>query len=272
MGSLTDYAENAWLNHLCGTSYSPVATVYVALATADPTDAATGASMSEVANSGSYARTAVTFGVASSRQVAQSGTVTFPASTGAWGTLTHWAILDTATYGSGNVLAHGALSSSVAVVSGNTVSIASGQITISANAGSTAGFTSYVVHKLLDLMFRNTAYTQPATYVALATATMSDSSTTPTEPSGNNYSRLLANKAGGASPAWATIASGATNNANALTFATPSGSWGTVVAAALCDASTSGNILVYDNGITDQAVGNGDTVQFAASAFSISIT
>lgn len=272
MGSLSDYAENAWLNHLVGTAFTPVATVYLALCTADPTDAATGASMNEVANSGSYARTAISFSAASSRQVAQSGAVTFPASTGAWGTITHWAIVSTNTYGSGNVYAHGALSSSVAVVSGNTVSIASGQVVVSANAGSTSGFTNYVVHKLLDLMFRNTAYAQPSTYVALATATMSDTTTTPTEPSGNNYARLLVNKTSGASPAWGTVASGAVNNANAITMATPSGSWGTIVAAALCDALTVGNTLIYDNGITDQAVGSGDTVQFDISAFAISIT
>lgn len=272
MGSLTDFAENALLGHLLATAYTPVATVYLALCTADPTDVATGASMSEVANSGSYARTAITFGVAASRQVAQSGVVTFPASSGAWGTITHWAIVDTATYGSGNVLAHGALSSSVAVVSGNTVSVASGQVTVSFNAGSTAGFTNYVVHKLLDLMFRNTAYAQPATYVALATATMSDTSTTPTEPSGNNYSRTIVNKASGASPAWSAVASGAANNANTITLPTPSGTWGTVVSAALCDAATVGNILIYDNGIVDQAVGNGDTVQFLATAFALSLS
>lgn len=272
MGSLTDYSENAWLNHLFGTSYTPASTVYLALATADPTDAATGNSFNEVANSGSYARTAITFAAAASRAVAQTGVVTFPASSGSWGTVTHWAVVTSATYGSGNVLAHGALSSSVGVVSGNTVSVASGQVIVSANAGSTAGFTNYLVHKLLDLMFRNTAYTQPSTYVALATATMSDSTTTPTEPSGNNYSRVVVNKTGGGSPAWGTVASGAVNNANAITMPTPSGSWGTIVAAALMDASSSGNTLVYDNGITDQAVGNGDTVQFASSAFAVSIT
>ncbi len=39
MGSLSDYAENELLDHLFNAAYSPVATVYLALCTADPTDA-----------------------------------------------------------------------------------------------------------------------------------------------------------------------------------------------------------------------------------------
>ena len=47
MGSLTDSSEAALLDHVCNSAYSPVATVYLALATGDPTDAATGASFTE---------------------------------------------------------------------------------------------------------------------------------------------------------------------------------------------------------------------------------
>ncbi len=55
MGSLSNYAEDAWINHLVGTAYTQPATVYLALATADPTDAATGASCNECANANNYA-------------------------------------------------------------------------------------------------------------------------------------------------------------------------------------------------------------------------
>src|SRR5689334_21871545 len=110
MGSLSNYGENALVKHLfLEAAYSPAATLYLALATADPTEAATGASMNEVANSGSYARTAITFGAASSRRVTQSADVTFPTASGSWGTVTHWAIVDSGTHGAGNVLSYGAL-------------------------------------------------------------------------------------------------------------------------------------------------------------------
>ena len=51
MGSLSDYAELELLDHVFNAAYSPVATVYLALCTADPTDAGTGASMNECASS-----------------------------------------------------------------------------------------------------------------------------------------------------------------------------------------------------------------------------
>lgn len=265
MGSLTNAGETAVITHLAGAAgYTPVATVYLALATADPTDAATGASMNEVANSGSYARKAITFGAAASRKVEQSGVVTFDAATGSWGTVSHWAITTSATHGAGTALAHGAFTTPKAVVSGNTPSVASAEIDVSFDAGY---FSDTFVHSFLDLMFRNQAYSQPATKVALYTTTCSDGASG-TEVTGGNYAQVTVNKVGGASPAWDTIASSATQNANAITFATATASWGTVVAVGLEDAS--GNLLVYDNATTDQWVNTGDTVTFAIGAFDIS--
>ena len=53
-------------------------------------------------------------------------------------------------------------------------------------------------------MFSNTAYSKPDTYIALTTATISDTATgsTITEPSGNNYARKQVNINGGSSPTW----------------------------------------------------------------------
>src|SRR3990167_7674776 len=104
MGSLTDFSELELLDHVLNVAYTPPATVYLALATADPTDAATGAAMNEVPNSGSYARVAISFGAAASRRVTQDALVTFAQATGAWGTVTHWVVVDSGTYGAGNAL------------------------------------------------------------------------------------------------------------------------------------------------------------------------
>ena len=268
MGSLTDFSESTFLKHLATeAAYTPAATVYLCLCTADPTDAATGASMNEVANSGSYARTAITFGAASSRRVTQSGTVTFTAASGSWGTVTHWAICTTNTYGSGNVLAAGSFASSRSIVSGNTPSVASGEIWVEITASN--GISNYAANGFLDRMFRNQAFTVSATYAALTTVIVTDSMTgsTITEPSGNNYSRKQINTTGGASPAWTAVTGTSpttlTNN-QIVTFATPSGSWGTIVHMAICDASTVGNLLWYGD-VTDQAVAASDTVSFSAT-------
>jgi hypothetical protein len=271
MGSLTNFAENKLLDHACGTAYTPPSTVYIALATADPGEAATGASMSEVANSGGYSRLAITFGAAASRKVEQSGALNYTA-TGSWGTVTHWAIVDSATHGAGNALAYGAFSIAKQVVNGNTPSIPTTEVDVEISTGA---FSNYLVHKLLDLMFRNTAFTAPAThYAALTTATVSDSSTgsTITEPSGNGYARKAIAANGGSSPTWSLASGGAVSNAAAASFGTASGSWGTIVATATCDASSGGNALFYDNGVTDQAVGANDPVSFDTGAFSCSLS
>lgn len=267
MGSLTNYAEAAFLKHFATeAAYTPAATVYLCLCTADPTDAATGASMNEVANSGSYARTAVTFSAASSRRVTPSGNVTFPAATGSWGTVTHWAIVDNSTYGSGNVLAAGAFGSSRSIVSGNTPTD-QGDVWVEITASN--GISNYAANGFLDRMFRNQALTVSANYIALVTATPTDSSTgsTITEPSGNNYSRKQINTTGGASPAWSAVTGTSpttlTNN-QTVTMATPSGSWGTITYMCILDASSAGNLLFYGD-VTDNAVAASDTVSFASS-------
>jgi hypothetical protein len=280
MGSLSNYGENAWMGHLFGSAHTPAATMYLALATGDPGEAATGASMSEVANTNNYARTAITFAAASSRAVAQNAIVTFPTASGSWGTVTHYAIVNSGTYGAGNVLAYGAFSASFSPVSGNTPSVASGQVTVTISASSGEGFTSYLVHKMLDLMFRNTAYSQPATYAALLDTAGADTDTTLTtagkEVAGTAYARVLVNKSGGASPAWEAVSGGATQNQHAITFTTVgSGGWSTVVGMALVDGGTldAGNVLAYDNDqVVDQTPAAGDSVSFAIGALDVSLT
>lgn len=265
MGSLTNYAESALVKHIITeAAYSPASTLYLALCTADPTDAATGASMNEVANSGSYARTAITFGAASSRRVTSSADVDFPQATGSWGTITHWAIVDSGTHGAGNVLAAGAFGASKSVISGNTPSVASGEVYVEITAST--GLSNYAANGFLDRMFRNQAFTVSANYMGLTTATIADTNTgsTVTEVSGTNYARVEIDPNAGDAPKWTAESGGAVENAAAWSFPAAGGSWGTITSWFIADASTNGNLLIYGNDVADQAVGDGDTVQFAA--------
>jgi hypothetical protein len=275
-GALSAYADGVWMNHIFGTAYTPVSTVYLALSTsASLTNAATGASMSEVANSNGYAREAITFGAASARAITQNATVTFPQASGSWGTVQGWCIVDSGTYGSGNVLAFGQFTASFSPVSGNIASIASGQVVVSVNSSSNSrGWTTYLADKMLGLMFADTAYSQPATYVVIENTAATDASTTCTgEVTGTGYSRTLVNKVGGSSPAWGTISSGDSSNANAISWSCGS-AWTQINGVAICDASSSGNTLMYDSNTTDvpqQTPPSGDTVQFATSALAVSM-
>lgn len=281
MGSLSNYAENALLGHIFTSAYTSPATVYLALLTADPT-ASDGDTITEVVNSGNYARTAISFGAAASRRITQDALVTFPTASGSWGTVTHWAITDSGTYGAGNVLAHGAFTSSFAPVSGNTPKVASAQVyvEIQATAGG-AGFTDATVNSLLGLMFDNTAYSSPAgnTFIALLNATCSDAATTmagQTEVSGTSYARVEVHESGSASsPRWTAVSGGATSNNAAIDYGTVgAGGWTNIVACAITTALTAGNVIAYDNtNVVDQtSVAAGDTVSFATGAFDISLS
>ena len=131
-GAASDYLETRLLDHALGTTtFTKPTTVYVALFTADPTD--TGAFTNEVATSGStaYARQTVTWAAAASGSASSNATITFPTATANWGTITHLAIVDNATRGSGNVLFYGPVTTSKVIETGDTFQITSGNLTVS---------------------------------------------------------------------------------------------------------------------------------------------
>lgn len=138
MAKMSDYLEDELIKHLFRTgSFTKPTVMAISLCTADPTDSGTGASMSEVANSGAYARVDVPPLDANWRAtVAQDGetnnvaAITFTTATGSWGTVTHVAICDSATHGAGNMLFYGALTASKTVANGETFEFAIGALTI----------------------------------------------------------------------------------------------------------------------------------------------
>lgn len=281
MGSLSDYAENELLDHLFNAAYSPAATIYIGLSTADPTDDASG--IAEPSNG--YAREIITFDAAASRKVVQAAAIEFDEASGVWGTITHWFICDhltNDTFGTNvNMLAHGEFDPDFAPVSGNTPTIADEavEVEISATTGN-GGFTTSCVHDLLNLMFRNVAYASPAnnTFLALLNAVGDDTDATMadcTEITGTDYARKEVNPNGGSSPTWDLAVGGALDNGAAIIFATVGAAdWDEIVAVAICTAVSNDtcDVLAYDNDVVDQTPGNGDTVQFDTGAFDVSLT
>lgn len=137
--------------------------------------------------------------------------------------------------------------------------------------------SDFLENALIDWFWRGQAApTLPADlHFGLFTTAPSDAGGG-TEVSGGGYARVavtrsLANFAGtqGAGTTTAsTGSSGQTSNNAAITFPTPSGNWGTVVAVGVFDAATGGNLLVWSNLTTPKTVNNGDPApSFAAGAF-----
>lgn len=274
MGSLTDRAETLLANHLFNDAYTPVATIYLALSSTAPVDTATGSSFDELANTGAYARTAITFGAAASRTVTQTGAVGFATATTAWSTAVSWALANTSTYGTGDVLAVGSLASAKVIPVNASGSVASGEVTISFTA---SGITDNIANELLDHMFRNATFTTTAsaTYVALLTTGITDTTTGASlpEPGTGGYARILVYPSGTSSPTWDTATGGALDNATAITFATATTSWGTLIGVAIVTDATTGLVLLYDEDTFGTATVSADDVaQFAAGDLDIVFT
>jgi len=131
MGSFSNYAEAKILDHIVGKTSFTMPTAYIALCTADPTEAGTGASITEVADANAYARVTTAgsdWDAAAAGATANAAAIEFTEASGSWGTVTHFAILDSATHGAGNMLAYGALTASKAVTDGDTVIFAIGDL------------------------------------------------------------------------------------------------------------------------------------------------
>lgn len=130
-------------------------------------------------------------------------------------------------------------------------------------------FSQYLDKKLMDQLFKGTAYTWPTIYVALSTANPLADNSGMAEPTGNNYARVAT-----ATGDWnaCVLGTGQTSNANAITFPQASGSWGTITYFALFDASSGGNQLGAGALTASKAIGANDTLSFAAGALTITLT
>ena len=125
MAEISDYLEKKILDYvLRDTADWAPAAVYLALHTADPVDAGSGAEVS----GGSYARQTIDFAAASGTggsvvsSTAESFTV-MPACT-----VTHIGLWDASS--GGNLLYHTAVDTDKAVLAGDTISVAAGAVTV----------------------------------------------------------------------------------------------------------------------------------------------
>jgi len=131
--------------------------------------------------------------------------------------------------------------------------------------------SDYLEDETLDHLFgEGGANFTPSTtlFVALTTAIIADNNTgaTITEVANSNgYSRQAYA---------ANVASGGSLTSNgAITFTASGGNWGTITSWCIVDSGThgAGNMYVYDNDLTDTTINDGDSLQFADTAITISL-
>lgn len=133
-------------------------------------------------------------------------------------------------------------------------------------AGSLSDFSE---DEILDHLLGAATYTPPATlYLAVFTAAPTDAGGG-TEVTGGSYARLAITNNLTNFPA---SSGGAKSNGAVLDMVTASASWGTVVAYALFDASSAGNMIGWADLTSPVLINNGDTLRFAAGALTYSLT
>jgi hypothetical protein len=127
-------------------------------------------------------------------------------------------------------------------------------------------FADFLELELLDHVMGKGSYTPPTIYVGLSTADPGDDAATLAEPSGNGYARVTT-----AASDWNAASGGSITNANAISFPTASGSWGTLTHVALFNAASAGNMLCSGALGASQAISTNQVARFAAAALTISL-
>ena len=120
--------------------------------------------------------------------------------------------------------------------------------------------SDYLENAINNHIVGKTSFSMPTAYVALYTAAPSDAGGG-TEVTGGSYARKST-----AGADWSTSSGGSISNANAITFATASASWGTVTHFGVFDAASSGNLLFWAALTASKTIGSGDTASFAAGS------
>lgn len=130
--------------------------------------------------------------------------------------------------------------------------------------------SDYAENALLNSLFGKTSAlgalgSAPTLYAALFTAAPNDAGGG-TEADYTSYARV-STSAGD----WNAAASGTIDNANAITFPQSTGGSNTVTHVGLFDASSSGNLIAWGALSASRDIASGDTPEFAAGAFDVSL-
>lgn len=123
--------------------------------------------------------------------------------------------------------------------------------------------TNYTEQKLLEHTLRAVAYTAPAdVFCGLFTVTPDDTGGG-TEVTGGSYARQ--------DVTFGAYAASAVTNSVLVDFGTAMADWGLVVASAIFDAVTAGNMLFYGALLSNKQVDNGDGFSYAIGKLTVGL-
>jgi hypothetical protein len=125
--------------------------------------------------------------------------------------------------------------------------------------------TTYLENALLNATLKGTTYTSPANVYMALFSTTNTQGTPGTELTGNGYSRPSV-------PFATSAALGIIQNTGNATFTATGNTWSTAVSAAIMDASSSGNMLYFNNSMPAQTVQAGQTLTYQTGQVTITIT
>jgi hypothetical protein len=239
---LGNFLINAWLNHLAGiATFTPTTPLWVAWCKSQPLSDEDGSDLDEPSGGG-YARTSLTallMNTAAARTISNAGTVSSVVASGLWGDITHFAIVNAETVGTGDLYMFGPLLIPVGIDEDESIDIAAGLLTVRFDPD--AKISDYCGTVLLNHTFSKSTMTMPQTWLALTTVTMTPTITGSTlSEVGNGYARLEIE------PADWVVAAGEMYNDLDTIMAEATGSWGAAPGAAvLVDAATTGNVLMW---------------------------
>ena len=119
--------------------------------------------------------------------------------------------------------------------------------------------SDYLKSALINHILRQTAFSSPtALYVSLFVGAA--------EVSGGSYARV------DVTTGFTAPVGGVSENASTISFPSPTAAWGTVTHAALYDAASDGNQLMYAPLNESKTITAGDTVRFNAASMDVSVS
>lgn len=264
MSDLSNYAENALLDHLLGiAAFTMPSPVYLAAFTA-VTDAEAGTG-TEVSG-GSYARVAITSLMSASvgGNSSNTGAITFPTATAGWGTVPYFAIMDASSGGNALSIIKATNGTPVNVLSGMTLSLAAGEVDFSIGGE----LSLYARTKLCDHVLGKTAFTMPTAYLALYRTLLDALNGNGGEiPTGLGYLRE------DVTAVMDAAAGGVSTNNTAITFGVATSDWGLTPYYGIRDSNSGGNPLTIIKAFSPSPVIAlfGDDVEFAIGDLAVAM-
>lgn len=126
-----------------------------------------------------------------------------------------------------------------------------------------SGKTDTYENAIINHFLRTTSQTATSAYLALYSVAPGESTSGTELTVANGYAREAA--------LLGAPSAGVSTNGTAVTFSA-TGAWSAIVGHALCDASTAGNILMYEDSVSGPTLADGDSYEFGIGDITVTET